>query len=69
MVELWSYEPRVEGSTPSFSIFAFFYVNSDFILLKFMCHRGSFREDIYEKCILCKNADNGIEHIITIVKN
>ena len=21
------------------------YVNSDFILLKFMCHRGSFRED------------------------
>ena len=25
MVELWSYEPRVEGSTPSFSIFAFFF--------------------------------------------
>ncbi len=22
------------------------YVDSDFILLKFMCHRGSFREDI-----------------------
>ena len=29
-----------------------------------MCHRGSFREDIYEKCILCKNADNGIKHVI-----
>ena len=25
------------------------YVDSDFLLLKFMCHRGSFREDIYEK--------------------
>jgi hypothetical protein len=40
------------------------YVNSDFILLKFMCHRGSFREDINKKCILCKNADNGIKHVI-----
>ena len=39
------------------------YVDSDFILLKFMCHRGSFREDINEKCILCKNADNGIKHV------
>ena len=29
-----------------------------------MCHRGSFREDISEKCILCKNADNGIKHVI-----
>ena len=25
-----------------------------------MCYRGSFREDINEKCILCKNAYNGI---------
>ena len=24
------------------------YLDSDFILLKFMCHRGSFREDIHE---------------------
>ena len=40
------------------------YVDSDFILLKFMCHRGSFREDINAKCILCKNADNGIKHVI-----
>ena len=29
------------------------YVDSDFILLKFMCHRGSFREDINKECILC----------------
>ena len=29
-----------------------------------MCHRGSFREDINEKCILFKNADNGIKHVI-----
>ena len=40
------------------------YVDSDFILLKFMCHRGSFREDINKKCILCKNANNGIKHVI-----
>ena len=40
------------------------YVNSDFLLLKFMCHRGSFREDINEKCILCKIADNGIKHVV-----
>ena len=40
------------------------YVNSDFILLKFMCHRGSFREDIYKKCVLCKDADNGLEHVV-----
>jgi hypothetical protein len=40
------------------------YVDSDFILLKFMCHRGTFREDINEKCVLCKNADNGIKHVI-----
>ena len=29
-----------------------------------MCHRGSFREDINEKYILYKNADNGIKHVI-----
>ena len=40
------------------------YVNSDFILLKFMCHRGSFRDDIYKKCILCKDADNGLIHVV-----
>ena len=29
------------------------YVDSDFLLLKFMFHRGCFREDIFKKCILC----------------
>ena len=29
-----------------------------------MCHRGSFREDIYKKCVLCKDADNGLEHVV-----
>ncbi len=27
------------------------YVDSDFFLLKFMCHRGCFRENIFKKCI------------------
>ena len=40
------------------------YVDSDFLLLKFMCHRGSFREDIYKKCVLCKNKENSIKHVI-----
>ena len=31
------------------------YVDSDFILLKLMCHRGAFREDINKKCILCND--------------
>ena len=29
-----------------------------------MCHRGSFREDIYKKCVLCKDADNGLKHVV-----
>ena len=29
-----------------------------------MCHRRSFREDINEKCILCKLDDNGIKHVL-----
>ena len=33
-----------------------------------MCHRGSFRDDINKKCILCKVADNGIEHVINNCK-
>ena len=28
-----------------------------------MCHRGFFREDIFEKCILCKKENNGIKYI------
>ena len=28
-----------------------------------MCHRGSFREDLYKKCVLYKDADNGLKHV------
>ena len=34
------------------------------LLLKFMCHRGCFREDIYKKYELCKKEDNNIKHVI-----
>ena len=37
-----------------------------------MCHRGSFREDINKKCVLCKVADNSMKHVINecnILKN
>ena len=40
------------------------YVDSDFLLFKFMCHRGFFREDINKKCVLCKDADNGLKHVV-----
>ena len=40
------------------------YVDSDYLLFRFMCHRGSFREDINKKCVLCKVADNGMKHVI-----
>ena len=43
------------------------YVDSDFLLLKFMCH-WSFREDIYKKCILCKDANNGFKHVVNECK-
>ena len=44
------------------------YVDQDHLLLRFMCGRGSFRNDIpgLEKCVLCKIEDNGIEHVINI---
>ena len=29
-----------------------------------MCLRGSFREDIYKKCVLYKKEDNNIYHVI-----
>ena len=29
------------------------YVDGDFLFLKFICHREIFREDIYKKCVLC----------------
>ena len=44
------------------------YINFDFILLKFMCHRGSFREDINEKCILCEYPENSIKHVLNKCK-
>ena len=40
------------------------YTDGDFLLLRFMCHRGAFREDINKKCLLCEKEDNGIEHVI-----
>jgi hypothetical protein len=42
------------------------YVDNDHLLLKFMVDRGSFRNDIpgLEKCPLCKDAKNGIEHVV-----
>ena len=30
------------------------HIDGDFLLLKFMCHRGAFREDINRKCLLCE---------------
>ena len=35
------------------------YIDGDFLLLRFMCHRGAFREDINKKCILCDKGYNG----------
>ena len=35
-----------------------------FLLLIFMCHRGCFREDIFEICILCKKENSGIKHVV-----
>jgi hypothetical protein len=29
-----------------------------------MCHWESFIEEINKKCILCKDADNGLKHVI-----
>ena len=39
------------------------YVVGDFLLLRYMCHRGAFWEDIIKKCVFCKTEDNGIEHV------
>ena len=35
--------------------------DGDFLLLKFICHRGCFRDDIFKKCVLCKKEDNNIK--------
>ena len=29
-----------------------------------MCHRGAFKEDINEKYIICKIADNGVKNVV-----
>ena len=44
------------------------YIDGDFLLLKFMCHRRAFRKDINEKCLLCEKEDNGIERVINNCK-
>jgi len=48
------------------------YVDSDHLLFRFMCHRGSFREDINKICVLCKKSENGMTHVINecnVIKN
>ena len=40
------------------------YVDSNFLLFKFIYHRQCFREDIFEKCISCKKENNDIKHVI-----
>ena len=39
------------------------YVNGDHLLLRFILGRGAFRNDINDKCILCKDCDNSQEHM------
>ena len=63
-VRIAAFQAVGPGSIPGCRKQFFLYVNSDFILLKFMCHRGSFRDDIYKKCVLCKGADNGLKHVV-----
>ena len=33
-----------------------------------MCHRGAFRNDIFEKCVLCKTEDNATNNCIKLKK-
>ena len=40
------------------------YVDWDHLLLRFILGRSAFRNDINDKCILCKNSDNSQEHIV-----
>ena len=39
------------------------YVDGDFLLLRYMCHREAFRKNINEKCIICKTEDKEIENV------
>ena len=45
----------VLGSSPSRVVF---------FLLRFILGRGTFRNDINDKCILCKDSDNSQEHVV-----
>ena len=40
------------------------YVDGDHLLLRFILGRGAFRNDINDKCILCKDSDNSQEHVV-----
>ena len=40
------------------------YVDGDHLLLRFILGRGAFRNDINDKCILCKIHENSQEHVI-----
>ena len=42
----------------------YWYVDGDHLLLRFILGRGAFRNDINDKCILCKNSDNSQEYIV-----
>ena len=53
-----------QGFIPRLKHRIYSWVNSDFLLLKFMCHRGSFRDDIYKKCVLRKDADNRLKYVV-----
>ena len=39
-------------------------MNSDRYILKLMCNRGKFREEIFEICPLCKVKKNSREHVV-----
>ena len=40
------------------------YVDGENLLLRFILGRGAFRNDINDKCILCKDSNNSQEHIV-----
>ena len=40
------------------------YVDGDHLLLQFILGRGALRNDINDKCILCKNNNNSQEYAI-----
>ena len=42
----------------------YWYVDGDHLLLRFILGRGAIRNDINDKCILCKDSNNSQEHIV-----